>query len=228
VIATDFTDLRVVRQLAKHVGAASVATEAEVSIISLRPVSDWARLDGVVDSWRELLPAAVPTVVLLKADHRPPWLTEHVTRQLSAPNLTIVALQYAELENYLLDADTIARASGAAPEAVAIRLAASLAALREATRAAFSSSWVKVPVSGRSSVQAVREAEQAFDRLWHTPSGQLALIRAADVIASLNLWLEQDGYRPITALSLARAIKPQVLASELFEALLRIDELARG
>ena len=45
-----------------------------------------------------------------------------ISRRLTAPGVTVKIWPRAEIENYLLDPETIARVSGAAPEVVALNI----------------------------------------------------------------------------------------------------------
>ena len=52
------------------------------------------------------------------------------------------------------------------------------------------------------------------------------LVRGSDVLDGINLWLERDGYRCVTPLSAARALRGPELPAELFETLLWLDRMA--
>lgn len=129
-----------------------------------------------------------------------------------------------ELENYLLDPDTIARVSGAATETVAINLAEIYARLREDTRTSFTSTWVSAAQEGKS-IDILLEAEQLFDNLWAVSARREEIVRGTDVIKELNTWLERDGYRAISGHALAKAIRPQFLAPEILNVILGIEDM---
>lgn len=224
VVASDCEDLRIIRAIAKHLGASNIANEQAVSLVPLRDVRSWSRLDQLGASLREVLPAKTPAVVLLQGGHRPPHLNRQISDHLGAPGITVTVLSRSELESYLLDADTIARVSGAAPETVDQRISEICLGLRESSRASFTAAWVGAALEGRGE-EALHEAALTFDAHWADPARRVELVRGTEVINALNTWLERDGYRTISGLALARAVRPQVLPPDLLHALLAIDEV---
>ena len=225
VVASDCEDLRVIRLLAKHVGAATLANEHAVSLVQLRNVRSWSDTEYLGESLREVLPPKLPAVVLLQAGNRPTAANDRIVKRLTAPGVTVkVWGPRTEIENYLLDADTIARVSGAAPEVIAIKIAEACAHLRDATRAAFISEWVASASEGHGT-EALAKAEHRFDELWKNHARRQELVRGTHVIKELNIWLESGGYRPISAHRLAKAIRTTSLAPEVMQILFGIDEL---
>ena len=222
VIASDSEDLRILRVLAKNLGASHVANEQEVSIVQLRNVSHWEGTRDLGMSLREILPPRLPAVIMLQSGHRPEIYNQRIAALLSAPEITVKIWQMTELENYLLDADTVARASGAAPETVALRLAEVCNGLRETTRAALTSAWVGAAQEGQG-LEALRRAEVEFDEKWSDPAKRMELVRGTLVIREINLWLTSQGYRAVNGYKLAKAIKPQAIPLEMVRAIIDID-----
>lgn len=224
VVASDCEDVRVIRLLAKHVGASSVANEHTVSLVQLRAVRTWSGIDHLGEILREVLPQKLPTVVLLQAGHRPKATNDQIAKRLAAPGITIKILSRAEIENFLLDPETVSRVSGAAPEALAVQMAEIHSGFRETTRAMFISEWVASAQEGYATETLVK-AEHAFDVLWSDHAHRIELVRGTQVIKELNVWLERGGYRPVSAYLLAKAIKTQSITSEILEVLLGIDDI---
>jgi hypothetical protein len=109
VVASDCEDLRIIRLLAQQLGVTHLANEQVVSLLPLREVSNWTRTENLEESLREILPPKLPTVLLLQGGYRPQALNSTIIQDL-APTVTVIILPRAELENHLLEADTIARA----------------------------------------------------------------------------------------------------------------------
>jgi hypothetical protein len=223
IIASDCQDPRVIRILAKHIGAAHIADEHTVSIIQLRKPGQFTNGQCLGTSLRSVLPNSLPAVLLLQSGYRPSFHNIKIAASLIAPDVTTCFLPGPEIENYLLDPETIAKASGASTETVAIRLAEIHEGLRERTRGAFITANVECAPEGRA-VDALVEAESNFDNTWALRETRKKLIRGMDVIEALNVWLERDGYRIVSGYSLARAIKPQAIASEILHVLLGIED----
>lgn len=224
VVASDCDDLRVIQLLAKHVGATSVASEHAVSMVRLQNVRGWSTNGHLGETLREVLPAKVPAVVLLESGNRPPFANDALADRLTTPGVTVTVWNRVEIESYLLDSQTVARVSGAAPEVVLLKIVEAHASLRESTRAAFLSEWVAFAPEGKGAEVLLR-AEEHFDYLWMDSSRRVELVRGTQVIKALNVWLEGEGYRPVTAYLLAKAIRAPALAPEVLDVLLGIDDI---
>ena len=223
VIASDCEDLRVLRLLAKHVGANHIANEHIVSLVQLRQVANWSDINHLGAIIRDFLPAKVPAVILLEAGLRSETTNQAVVKRLTAPGIHVIFWSRTELENYLLDPATLARASGAAPEALSLQIAEAHTRLREVTRAKFISERVASAEEGHGQ-EAVFKAEQMFDTLWADHGRRMELVRGTLVIKEINHWLEGGGYRPVSAQLLAKIIKPQDIVHEVLNVLLELDE----
>jgi hypothetical protein len=223
VIASDCEDLRVLRLLAKHVGANHVENEHVVSLVQLRQVANWSDINHLGKIIRDFLPPKLPAVVLLEAGLRSETTNQALVKQLTAPDIKVVLWSRTELENYLLDPETMSRASGAAPEALSLQIAEAHNRLREVTRAKFISERVASAQEGHGQ-ETLTEAEQMFDTLWADHTRRKELVRGTQIIKEINQWLEVGGYRPISAYLLAKAIKPQAIVHEVLNVLLEIDE----
>lgn len=224
VVATDSEDLRIIRLIARHIGASIVANEHTVSLVHLREVEAWSGANQLGETLRDVLPPNVRAVVLLQGGFRPDFVNAKIVRQLTAPDVTVSFWAKAELENYLLDPETIARLSGAAPEAVERELDEACHRLRELTRAAFTSAWVGAAAEGMGQ-DALMQAETSFDTMWLDATWRRARVRGTLVIGALNLWLEADGYRAISGYTLAKAIRPNALIPEVFHILHEINDM---
>jgi hypothetical protein len=226
VLASDCEDTRVIRLLAKCVGATEIADEHAVSMVQLRNVKNWSVTEPFGESLREFLPQRVPGVILLESGNRQTKTNQRIVSCLSAPNITVRIWSRAEIENYLLDPGAVARVSGASPEMIALKITEAQSHLREMTRATFISESIAYPQEG-SGRQEVEDAAELFDTLWSNAARRSALVRGTQVIKELNAWLELGGYKTINAYLLAKAAKPNLLDAEVFDVLLRLEELLR-
>ncbi|MFM0488306.1 ATP-binding protein [Paraburkholderia graminis] len=224
VIASDCADQRILRTLAKQVGAARVASEQLVSIVPLQDVSKWSGTDDLGTTLRSALPSSVPLAILLLGGYRPEAHNQAIIKSLAAPYVAVTIWTKPELENYLIDPDTVAKASGAASETIAMKVAEYCLELHQETRNSFCSAWVGAAEPGRT-MDALLEAEKTFDEMWSVVADRTSLIPGSKLIKQLNLWLEKDGYRTISGLSLAKAIRPQAVPSEIVGGLFEMEGL---
>jgi hypothetical protein len=170
---------------------------------------------------REVLPERLPAMVVLQGGQRPHSLNQLLIDNLAAPRNTVRILAMAELDNYLLDPDLIARVSGAASEAVYDHLDEAMEALRQAAMAAFVAADIRVAGSNGSTLKT---SEERFRAMWTERENRLRLVRGSQVIRRINGWLEGDGYKTLSSRELAKSIKPTEIADELLDLLLEIEE----
>lgn len=205
VLACDAADVRIVRALAQRIGALNLMDEQAVSIVAIRQPSNFADWQDLGRGLRESIPADTPTTVLLGGGLRHPQLNQGLVQRLAEAGVGCNVCQLPELESYLLDPPTIARVSGAAPVAVTLHMAEAYDSLRDTARAAFAAQWVSSVSDDSRSVLA--DAETTFDMFWASRQDRCQVVRGTWVLNELNRWLEAEGYRLVSALLIARAIK---------------------
>jgi ABC-type nitrate/sulfonate/bicarbonate transport system ATPase subunit len=224
VLAVDCYDPRVIRVLARQVGAAAVGDEQRVTILPLKDVARWATIESVGDSLRSVLPSNLPSALLLQSAYRPQAVNDGIASSLSASDLVVEICGCPEIENYLLDPSTISRASGASPDTLSLLLPKIYEELRDEARGAFIAGQIQC--SGGTDMPAVlREAGIQFDHMWADQASRVRLVRGSSVLRQLNLWLEQGGYQLIDGYELAKVIRPQSLSAELVGILFRFEDL---
>ena len=225
VVATDCDDIRVLQTLARRVGALNLAADSKVTFVQLKETARWEGREGLGAAIRQALPPGLPAVILLQRGQRSIYDVNRLRRVLAAPNVELVFLDSAELDNYLLDPEALALASGAAPLAIAAHLDRIIGELAAATRSRYVAAAVAAGYE-ESTRDVVDASGQEFDALWTTAAGKRSLVRGSDVLDGINAWLERDGYRCVTALSTARALKGPELPAEILETLLWLDRKA--
>jgi hypothetical protein len=223
VVATDCDDPRVLRMLASQLGANSLASEHAVTLIRLQDTARWSTTEGIGQVLRDVLPPGLPAVALLQTGSQSTVLKEDLAKGFAAPEICVKFWRANQLENYLLSSELIARTSGAAPETVALRLAEICETLFDATKASFIAAHLQHS-AGMDARTVLEQAESAFEKAWTDPADRLKLVPGIEVLRHLNLWLESDGYRPVSAYTLAKAIKPQELDAEIFEVIMDLED----
>lgn len=222
VLATDCTDQRVLRALGRQVGAAQLAGDTAASIV---PLSSAEALHGggrLGDAARDLLPKGLPFVLLVGANTHLREPREQLAARLGIDAADVLLLTRPAVESYLLDPETMAKVSGAAPETLAVRLQDAADALYEATR----SRWLAAAVQRLSSraTEAQLESERRdFDTLWRDRARRLELLDGRLVLGILNEWLVDDGYNALTAAAIARLVPAGSVPDDLFAVLNHIE-----
>ncbi len=224
VLATDCQDLRVLRALARQVGAVGVADESRVSLVQMQDIARWAGTERIGQVLRDALTPTIPAVVLLQGGQRPAASDDILRKQLAGQNNTVMIWRRAELENYVLDADAIAHVCGGDADAIAVRVREAIAMLESSTRLAFAANSVR---TGQGDSRAALEAaEREFNDLWSNEDNRPRLVRGTEVLATLNEWTEREGYKLISPYQVAKALQPHAILAEVFTVLLAIDDLA--
>ena len=81
VVAADCNDVRILRLLAAQVGASNLANEHAVSLLHLEDTARWLATDEVGQALRDVLPSALPAVVLLQSRWLPERMKETVAKE---------------------------------------------------------------------------------------------------------------------------------------------------
>lgn len=227
VVACSCDDVRMLRVLARNIGAANLCNEQLVNIVQLRELPNANTGAELSAALREVLPKDIPAVVVMQPGYRPAGVDNAMLRTLAEPGIRLVFWSLPELENFVLDSQGISKVSGAAPESIDLHIAEACSGLRDSTRSEFVSSWVRNAENGKAH-EALLSAEQAFDALWSDPSCWADLVSGRKVIDSLNGWFERDGYKPISGFSLAKVSTTRSLSPDLIALLTEMDVLAGG
>ena len=105
-------DMRMLRNLARAVGAENVRNERGLAVIQLGGSSDWHPVQPFAWLSRELLGNTVKIYVLLDRDYRSDATVEALRDALKGSDVHVHVWHRKELESYLLVPEAIARASG--------------------------------------------------------------------------------------------------------------------
>jgi len=224
VVGSDCGDPRLIRLIAKAVGLRRLAQEEGVSLLQIKSEGLMEDATSAAQALKEVLSPGASAFLLLEGRHRAAASRQALVDALSASSVRVHCLNYFGLDNYLIDAELIARVSGAAPEVVAVKIREACERMRAKCRLSFVAAQV-ASVHGSRSVDIVTNAESQFDIMWETVSGRTSLVNGRMVVTELNQWLEPQGYRLIDASQLASATKVQSLSQDLLQPLLKIEEL---
>lgn len=224
VLAVDCDDPRIIRTLAKQIGAAAIADEQRVSLLPLRDTVKWAGIDSIGSSLRSVLPPNLPSAVLLQSGYRSEAFNDSIAAALSASGMAVEICRLPEIENFLLAPATIARASGASADTLSLLLPKIYDELHEEAKNAFISGRIQSAMGAAPSA-IVEESQLQFDQIWTGHPNRVRLVRGSDVIKKVNMWLESGGYHLIDGYELAKATRPQSLPSEFIGILFRLEDL---
>ncbi|SNY03977.1 ATP-dependent nuclease [Paractinoplanes atraurantiacus] len=207
VIAAESADIRLLRHLARVVGARAISTEDNVSFVPIRSFTAWASSDPLIWMAKDVL-AEVPTfAVLLSSGGRPYEFDSKIAGELAGAGIECRIWPWRELLNSLLTSPVLSRASGSDPAVMAHRLADAIDAAADEAQQNFE--VVRRAVGGSLDVEEVERVR--------TVSAQL-------VIDHLNQWLVPKGYRSLTPASIAKAARYADLPVEVSSALIALED----
>jgi len=128
-----------------------------------------------------------------------------------------------EIENYLLDSETIAKLSGATPSAIDVMLTESADDLRDHVEGQLVARALKEAPSGVDAATTTTKVLSELRDRWTYPEERIGLIPGKQAIARLNERLHRAGHRTVTARKIAARIDLDTIP-EMRDVLIRIDE----
>jgi hypothetical protein len=220
VLAVEGASARTLRAVARTVGARSVATETDISIVPIRSFSTWASAEPLKWIANDMLTGATKLAVLLNMDLRPESFNQRVVEELQREAIYVHIWSSREMLNFILTPHVLARASGTDEFAMAGRVASAFAN----AKAEASARWLSH--AGRFGiVRPDTEVLADFDQLWTNNPGAQALVSPDEVLTELNVWVEEEGYRSLSSETVARTARLDDLPIELVSTLLDVEEL---
>lgn len=223
LVAVQGAEPKTFRLLARSVGASRIYAEQGVAITGLRDRASWGGTEGLRWVISELLAEGTPLFVVLAGGHTASGARQRLLDEVNATGAKARLLSRPDVDSYLLNPALIARASGAAPEAIERemrRIDDELLAIIKARVSDSIAAWGE-----RRDEPDLRELRQ-LEETWAVPSARGPLRSGELWIPQLNEWLEHDGYSAISAPSLARHSRALDIPAELESLLLEIDALA--
>lgn len=224
VVASDCVDEREFRNLARTVGSLNLVNEKTTTIVKLSQNRTHDDHGDLAAALRDVLPTDLPALVWLGSGYRPRVSRDALENLLSEENLNSHIWNRPDIDSYLLDPAAIARASGAAPETVELRISQAMDELRRRAKGELVAAWVSERLDEAPGT-VVEEADVHFESVWLEWDRRLEVVRGSHVLRSVNRWLAADGYRTVDSARLARSLHPGDLDQEVIAAFLTAEEL---
>lgn len=218
VLFVEGKDMRIFRTLAKKVGAERVANERGITVVPLEGYSNWRNIAPF--SWlvNNLLEESVHLAVALDRDYRPDEAVEDVKSKLKDVGVDCHVWNRKELENYLLVSSAIARVSGADAEVIIEKLEKISESQRTHVLARRNDAAQDYLVDRhKHRVTVMEEAQEKFERLWESEDRRLELVPAKETLAALNVWLQSEGFKPVSSRAIAASMTANEIPAEMAE-----------
>lgn len=217
-------DLRLIRHVAKTIGADNVVAEKNLAVVPLKGGTNWKRLEGF--SWLAdgLLQGAVHGQVVLDRDFHTVEAVTQLTDALKGFSLALHVWERHELESYLLNPATIGRSSGADSHTIASWLEELSAAmygtfLTQMIATRYADGFDK----GVSLTTVGKACEQEMQAFWNDPAIRVQRCPAKELLSGLNTKLQHTGFGTVSFPRLARTIVVSELADEITALLRKVD-----
>ncbi|MFF1632638.1 ATP-dependent endonuclease [Leifsonia sp. NPDC058248] len=221
VLFVEGDDAPVLAHLARRAGKLVVANADAYATVPLGGFSRNWRAAAFAETM-QALGTSVGTFVILDSDLRAPEVIETEVASLRTAGSEVHVWRRRELENYLLVAAAIARASGLPARAASDLLADTLEEHREEALIALEAQRLseRGPLAERT---VLERAKAEFTARWATADGPEGLVDAKSVIRSLNSHLQRRKANTLNVHRLAKHLTRSDMAEELTTV---IDELA--
>lgn len=219
-------DMQLIRTLAKRANLNLLAEEKSLAVVPIGGFSRWPGVEAFAWLKSEFLGSTVGVSLLLDRDYRSTTEIEAIERQLAAASVDAHIWRRKEIENYLLDSETIAKLSGASPSAIDRMLADSADDLREHVEGQLVAHALKEARPGVDAATTTTKVLAELRERWKSPAKRLGFIPGKQTIARLNERLQRAGHRTVTARKIAAKIDLDAIP-EMRDVLIRIDESLR-
>ncbi|WP_158075625.1 ATP-dependent nuclease [Actinokineospora bangkokensis] len=217
-------DMRVMKSLAKTVGADLVAKEQGLSIVSMGGASK--RSLAASFGWlnESLLESAVQVFLVIDRDYLADESVVEILDQFDSKQVEAHVWDRKELESYLLVPATISRISGFDEGIINEWLDEVSTTLKEYTFSRILSSWTKLDSNRALDVSTIyQRCKTEFDSNWKSSGWRLRVMPAKDVISRLNQKIQEADGKPLSSRALAGAMLAHEVPEEMRNFLLGVN-----
>jgi predicted ATPase len=229
VVFFEGDDMKLMRHVARAVGAQRVATEANIAVIPLIGFDRWEHVEPFQWMLSEFLGGSVAVWVILDRDYRDESAATRVRRRLKEIGIKCHVWERHEVENYLLDPAVISRTSGAAPDWVGDVLERSATELETEVFTGIASECDRVMRPQKKAAKTIAGAtKKRFDDIWRNRDGRLAICPGKELYRLLNAELQAAGHRTVSPRTVARALREAEVPAEVRRVVTGIEADATG
>jgi hypothetical protein len=226
VLFVEGKDMKVLRNIARTIGAVKFADEIGLTIVPMEGYSNRGMSGSFGWLNSNFLDGAVEVFVIVDRDYRSQELAGVHVAELEKSGVHAHVWSRKELESYLIVPDAMSRISGIdlpqikkvlneAMEGVRGRVFSRLLAERN----------VEQKPDGKHLATIAEEALADFDKNWNDYNWRLSIIPPKEILSALNVKVQGVGGKAISMRGLSARLRAEEVPSEMREAILRIDRL---
>lgn len=223
VVFVEGDDIKLLRVLARTVGAIRLAKEGELATIALNGFERWDRVEPFRWLVHDLLDD-LPTAVILDRDYRQEVEVAAVTAALAGVGVKAHVWARHELENYLLVPAAIARIAGLPTPEVEMLVQDCADELRPEALAGVIAALQTSGTCANPKTAAL-QGQRIVNALWSDPARRAALCPGKELRSRLNRRLQARGAPAVSDRSLARDIRTREIPQEMRDVLQTLDAL---
>ncbi|MGN9805121.1 AAA family ATPase [Micromonospora sp. L32] len=219
------TDMKVLRNIARTVGASKVGRERGVTVIPLGGFSNWRSVQPFAWMAKGLLGDAVKIAVLLDRDYRTDEEVFDVLEDLRKLGILAHVWQRKELESYLLSPSAISRLSGVPVARIEELLDEGAEAQRYQVQANFLYHRQILLASANNHAMSVTKAAlPEFEKSWAQPATRMAMAPPKELLHYLNAAIIAEGGKSVSVRGLSSNLRAREVASEVTDFLMKVED----
>jgi hypothetical protein len=224
VLFVEGQDIKILRVLARTIGATRIADEDGIAVIQLDGFDRWEHVEPFQWLLGNLLEDAVRTTVVLDRDYRTDADVKEVLTRLNAVGVEGHVWEAHELENYVISAPVIARLSKAPLAQVEAIIHNSIVAMESDFLTGVTTHLLKKAKRARESEEAaIKTGQKLGSTLWAEKSKQVLRVPGKELLSAINTELQAAGHKAVAARSLASRMREAEIDSEVKSLLLKIE-----
>jgi energy-coupling factor transporter ATP-binding protein EcfA2 len=216
-------DMKILRNVARAVGAGQVRNERGLAVVQLGGFSNWHQAEPFGWLSRDLLGDAVKIFVILDRDYRSDKVIDELTSALAASHIHTHVWRRKELESYLLVPEAISRASGLSLEIAASMLDSAIEETRLNAQASFVARRQRDAERGVDPKTVMLSALPEFEDGWADPAKRVGLAPPKEVFSTLAEAAQKISNRPISGRSVSAVIRDAEVPSEMADLICEIE-----
>lgn len=224
VLFVEGKDIKILRALARTIGATRIADEDGIAVVQLDGFDRWEHVEPFQWLLSDLLQDTVQTTVLLDRDYRTDEDVSDVVGRLAAVGVEGHVWEAHELENYVIKPGVIARASRASDAEVEAIINRCVAAMEPEFLGGVTTHMLKKARRARQSEDdAIKKGQRIGPALWADEAKRVLRGPGKELLAGINTELQASGHKAVAARTLAQRMRDSEIDAEIKSLLNNIE-----
>ena len=222
-------DILLLRAVAKTVGATSFAQEAGLVPVPLEGFDRWEHVEAFKWLSETVLDSSVTTHVVLDRDYRDSGTVSDVEDRLGQVGIVPHVWEAHGFESYLVQPAVVSRLSGAEVDWVRAQVAEIADGFEDDFYSGVTVAMMRRYKSQKIDAGTVaKRAKQEADKRWRVATDRPLICPGKELISELNTRLQSDGFKVVTARSLAGGLTALEVPAEVRDLLMLVSAAADG